>query len=409
MIEAYVHIAFQGMKSRKVRSWLTLLGIVIGIASVTALISLGQGVDAALQEQFEIIGGDKLIILPGSGEGIAGFISSTTTASKLTEKDLDLIERTPGIKSTFFYILGSGTLLHKGEAYGGWVMGIPSDERSELLTQTQGYEPEFGRLFKESDRYGVLVGYDLWATDMVFSKPIRLRDTITINNQAFRVVGLMSKVGNPQDDRTALIPEDAAREMFNKPDQYDGIFAQVSPGIVPAQMVEILKEKLRDLRDVKEGEEDFVIETSENLIKQVGAIIAIVQAVFIGVGGISLVVGGVGIMNTMYTSVLERTREIGIMKAVGAKNNQILFVFLIESGLYGLVGGLIGGLSGIEISKLFELAIRASGSFEIFKVNFSPLLLLGVLTFSFFVGVISGVLPAKQAAELQPVDALRYE
>ncbi len=137
-------------------------------------------------------------------------------------------------------------------------------------------------------------------------------------------------------------------------------------------------------------------------------ILNIIQIFLIGIAAISLVVGGIGIMNTMYTSVLERTKEIGIMKSIGAKNSDILIIFLIESGILGLIGGLIGIILGMSFSKLIELGAKLAG-YGMIQVSFPLLLILGTLLFSFLIGTISGVLPARQASKLKPVDALRYE
>ena len=138
-------------------------------------------------------------------------------------------------------------------------------------------------------------------------------------------------------------------------------------------------------------------------------IFAVVQGVLVGIAGISLLVGGVGIMNTMYTSVLERTKEIGTMKAIGAKNSHILFLFLVESGLLGLAGGLIGVIIGLGMAKGTEYAATAYIGSPLLQASMDPLIIFGALSFSFIVGTLSGVLPALQASKLKPVDALRYE
>ncbi len=408
MIEEYFKMAFKGIKQRRIRAWLTMIGIFIGIASVTTMISLGQGVNNALEAQFQILGGDKIFILPGSGGGLGALIGSITSTVKLDKKDLDVVLNTPGIKTASHYIMSSAGVLKKDEFIGTFVMGMPTDDGT-FISQLQGYSVVGGRDFKKTDTFSAQVGYQLWATDNFFDKPAKIRDTIQIAGKNFRIIATLSKVGNRIDDSVILIPEATARDLFERGDEVDGIIAQVQAGSKPSTISEIIKERLRKSRNVKEGKEDFVVETTENIIQQVGAILSLVQAVFIGIAAISLVVGGVGIMNTMYTSVLERTREIGIMKAVGAKRNQILLLFLIESGLYGVVGGIVGSLAGISVSKSIEFAVRYAEGIDILKIQLSIPLIIGVIAFSFFVGVLSGALPAKQAAELQPVDALRYE
>ncbi|MBT5924722.1 FtsX-like permease family protein, partial [Candidatus Woesearchaeota archaeon] len=175
------------------------------------------------------------------------------------------------------------------------------------------------------------------------------------------------------------------------------------------KIAEEIKKDLRKKRDVDEGEEDFVVETPEQLAATFAIILDIVQIVLIGIAGISLFVGGVGIMNTMYTSVLERTKEIGVMKALGAKNSHVMALFLVESGIYGFGGGLIGAIIGIGFAKLVEaiFLIAVGPAFLLIEIDW--ILVLGTLLFSFIVGCLSGIAPARRASKLHPVDSLRYE
>jgi putative ABC transport system permease protein len=197
------------------------------------------------------------------------------------------------------------------------------------------------------------------------------------------------------------------REILDLDDSFDIIPAKVGAGEDVAMVTERVKKELRKHRDVEEGKEDFNVETPESLLATLNTILMIVQGVLVGIAAISLFVGGIGIMNTMYTAVLERTKEIGVMKAIGARNRGILSIFIIESGMLGLVGGIIGVSLGFGISKSVELiAFQIYGSFLI-KADFNIWLLIGMLSFGFIVGTLSGALPAKQAAALKPVDALR--
>jgi len=166
---------------------------------------------------------------------------------------------------------------------------------------------------------------------------------------------------------------------------------------------------LRRSRGLKEGNEDFEVSTTEELMKAFNTLLNIVQGVLVGIALISLVVGGIGIMNTMYTAVLERTKEIGILKAVGAQNRDILSLFLVESGILGLAGGAIGVLLGMGFSKLVELVATMALQTKLLQAYFPWYLTLGSLAFSFLVGTVSGILPAYQASRQKPVDALRYE
>ena len=204
------------------------------------------------------------------------------------------------------------------------------------------------------------------------------------------------------------IPLETAQEVFNlkETEEMSMIFARVKPGSIPSDVAEDVEKALRKDHNVKEGQEDFIVATAEQMIEGFNNILLVVQAVLVGIAAISLIVGGIGITNTMYTSVVERTREIGIMKAVGAKNSDIVSIFLMESAMLGFFGGMLGILIGLSVSKAVEIAAVYAGV-SVLKAYFGYELVVGALVFSMVVGVVSGVLPAKSAAKLNPVDALR--
>ena len=187
------------------------------------------------------------------------------------------------------------------------------------------------------------------------------------------------------------------------------IIVQINPGEDIKEVADRTEKKLMNFRDVTEKTKDFTILTPEELLASFASILSIVTGFLLGVAAISLLVGAIGITNTMYTSVLERTKEIGVMKAVGAKNSDILTIFLIESGLLGLTGGVIGVLLGMGIGKLIEYIAVHYIETTLLRVVFPTYLILGCLAFAFLVGAISGTWPAYRASKIRPVDALRYE
>jgi len=199
------------------------------------------------------------------------------------------------------------------------------------------------------------------------------------------------------------------QELFGVKDELDIIFVKVEQGADVNTVVERINENLRKDRDLDEGEEDFQVQSFENLLTTFSNIFGIVSAVIIGIAAISLLVGGVGIMNTMYMSVLERTKEVGVMKAIGAKNSHILTLFLIESGIYGIIGGLVGVGVGVGIAKTVELVAKQILGTPLLRAEVTLGLILGTLLFSFVVGMVSGIAPAYRASKMNPVDALRYE
>ncbi len=404
MIKDYFRFAFRSITNRKLRSWLTMIGIFIGIASVVALISIGQGMEDAINEQFESMGSDKIMVMPG-GEGGFGF--GAYAANPLTENDLKVIEKTKGVEKVAEMFYKNGGVKFKDETKTILVIGLPTDESADVITSMEGFEAEKGRDLKKGDKYKVTIGWRFWNED-IFEKSVDLRDKLEIEGEKFEVVGLVKRIGNPQDDAQVYIPIEVAKELFDD-DEISSIFVQVKKGYEPSEIAEEIKEELRDYRDEEEGEESFQVQTFEQLMESVSSILNIVRAVLIGIAGISLVVGGIGIMNTMYTSVLERTKEIGIMKSIGAKNSDILLIFLLESGTYGIVGGAIGIVLGLSMSLGVEKIAAMFLGTDLLRASITFWLVGGALMFSFIIGCISGVFPAKQAAKLKPVDALRYE
>jgi putative ABC transport system permease protein len=230
-----------------------------------------------------------------------------------------------------------------------------------------------------------------------------------VNGNIVEVVGVLKRFGDPGADNGIGMSEADVRAALNESEAFSYIVAQSAKGADPDAVAENVEKVVRRDRHQKEGKEDFQVQTSTELIASFNAVLNIIQAVFIGIAAISLLVGGIGIMNTMYTAVLERTREIGVMKAIGARNSDVLWIFLLESGLLGTAGGAIGVVIGAGISKMVEIGANAAFGPGTIYAAFPWYLIAGALAFSFVVGTVSGVLPARRASKLRPVEALRYE
>lgn len=400
MIEDYVKTAYRDIRNRKKRSWLTMIGIIIGVAAVVSLISLGQGLEDAFNEQFEMMGANMIMIMPGSG-----LVSTGMSGSSLTNDDLELIKKVRGVNSAAGMISKISKVEFSGELKRTFVSGLPLDV--DVIENIESFKVVGGRDLKKTDRNGILIGYNI-AEGKFFKKKVLVGNIITVNDKKFKVVGTMEKIGNPQDDANVIMMQESAIELFDTEDLMT-IMVDTKPGFEPDVVAENIKKALRKDRNQKVGEEDFTIQTAEQLKETFNSILNLIQSVLIGIAAISLLVGGIGIMNTMYTSVLERTRDIGVMKAIGAKNSNIMSIFLIESGMIGMTGGAIGVILGLSMSKAIEYLSSTQLGVDYLKASMAPEIILGALAFSFIVGMVSGTTPAIRAARLKPTDALRYE
>jgi len=396
-------LAFNNLKRRKLRSWLTMVGIFIGIAAVVALISLGQGLQDYVSGEFEKMGSDKIMIMPSI---FAPPGSITTKSLMLTNKDLEFIKGINGVEDTSGYVSKYGQIGFKDELKIVFVGGLDIKD-IEFWQEMNFLNIEEGRNFKEGEKFKAVVGYNHVYGD-IWEKQLNIGNTIEIESYEFKVVGVMEKIGNPEDDKSIFIPKETFRDIFNVPEEESIIMVKTASGYNPEDVAETIERKLRKFRGEKEGEETFSVQTSEQLLQSFSNIFGVIQAVLVGIALISLLVGGIGIMNTMYTSVLERTKEIGTMKAIGAKNSDIMILFLIESGLLGLVGGIIGVGIGVGIGKSVEYGASIALGSPMIQASFPPILIFGALGFSFVIGSLSGLLPAIQASRLKPTDALRY-
>lgn len=403
----YLKLSIDNLVHRRTRSLLTIIGIFIGIAAVVGLMSIGDGLQNAVMGEFEKMGSDKITIMSASPVGMMSPFAGGLGNTPLTEKDVDNIARVKGVKLAGGMLMKTSFVEYGNEEKGVFVIGMPTDTTQEIFEDMQQVDMAEGRGLKESDSGKVLIGSHF--ADGLFDREVKIGSKISIEGKDYQVIGILESMGNKQDDSMVMMTIDDARDLYDDEESVAMIYAQIKPGYEPAEVAEDIEDKLRKTRHEDEGSETFSVSTSEQLMESFGAILGVVQAMIVGIAAISLLVGGVGIMNTMYTSVLERTREIGIMKSIGATNRDITTLFLIESGMLGMIGGLVGILIGMSLGKLTEIIAEQALGSTLLKASFSPELIIGALIFSFVIGSISGVLPARQAANLKPVDALRYE
>lgn len=404
MILDLAELSGKNLFRRGKRSWLTIIGIIIGITAIVALFSLGQGLEDSVTQEFEDLGANTIYVIPG--DGIEGLFGSAD--GELDEDDLKAVRRSQGVGQ-------AGPIIYDAASFGEFrreeqrvpLLGIPTDSSQEMIMRTNSLEVASGRNIRQNDRFSGLAGYELNQGN-IFEREVNLRDQVRVRGEDIRVIGALEQSGDPEYDRSMVLPIDSVREILDDDDRVDFIIAEVGPGQEPDEVAENIREEIRRERNVQEGNEDFTVSTADDLLDSFLGIISVVQYVVLGIVSIALFVGGLGIMNTMYMSVSERTKEIGVMKALGATKKQILSIYLVEAGVLGLIGGAIGIIIGLGVSEVAFYAIREFLGTPLYPSR-SLALIGGTLGLSFILGVFSGYLPARKAANLEPVEAIRQK
>ena len=402
MIKESLELSLFSIRHRKISSALTILGIVIGISAIIGLVSIGQGLQQSITEQLESFGPDKLIISPGSAGATPVGAAAGAFSGSLSEDDVKKIEKISGVKSAAGVLLRTLPVTYRKEVQTTYIIGIKAKEASKIFLDINAFELDSGRYLKEGESGVVDIGSAI-ASD-TFEKEVGIGDTLTILNKKFKVIGIMKSIGNRQDDSQIYMPLSDLKELIGGDNTISIIFVKVSD----TSRIDQISKDIQKLLDKEYGEKTYSVTSSEQIAESVNSIFSLLSFVLGGIASISLVVAGVGISNTMFTSVIERTKEIGVMKAIGATNYNVMEIFLVESALLGMIGGAVGVAIGFLLSQV--ITIFAGQILPVtFQAVVTPEMVALSLFFSVAVGVISGLWPARRAAKLQPVEALRYE
>jgi putative ABC transport system permease protein len=415
-ITRVIRETFTSLSANKLRTGLTVLGIVIGVAAVIAMLSVGQGAQNSITSQINAIGTNVLYLSAGSRarfEGGAGF-GGVRNVKQLTLADAAAIEnpiQAPSVSAVAPIIQGSNiSAAANGQTTTTTVYGVTTSYfsiRNQQVTE--------GAFFNDQQVNAharvAIIGADLATT--LFGQTTGLTgQKMLINSQTFTIIGVLKATGGTSfgsADNQVIVPLTTARDrIVSRPGtNVDEIYIQATSATAVAEATTQVSDIMRLRHHVAVGKEDFSVQSTASLLTTATSITGVLTAFLGGIAGISLLVGGIGIMNIMLVSVVERTREIGLRKALGARNRDIMSQFLAESSFLSLLGGLIGILLGWLISLIIGQIASAAGTALNPAVSLNAVLLATL--FSIAVGLFFGIYPARRAARLEPVEALRYE
>ncbi|VVB70675.1 MacB-like periplasmic core domain protein [uncultured archaeon] len=401
--------AFDMVVHSKLRSWLTILGIVIGVAAVIAISSLGTGLQQTVSNSLNL-GGDIVTVTPGFSRGgnfFGGFggrggggDTATTKVITLDRSDVQVLRGIPDLALIDTNIRDQVNVSYLGKSGKVSITGVDPKVWGQITTTTLAQ----GIFLDATDQNVVVIGGNLASS--FFSQPVGINKMLTIQGSSFRVVGIL----NDQSNQIYMPIQTVYQIVTDKTvDNYDSIDVKIKNKDDLATVIAKMKEKLMISRHVTNSTLDFSITSNAQIQQARSATLSSLNTFLLAIAGVSLIVGAVGIANTMFTSVLEKTKEIGIMKAIGGRNRDILLIFLLNSALIGLVGGLIGVVFGTILSGFMPSLVgglpfaRTLG--DIVSLNS----IIVALSVSIGIGVLAGVIPAYQASQLKPVDALRFD
>ena len=411
-IKDNIELAYIALISQKLRSILTIIALGIGIASVVIILSAGEGLEGMIVGELDIYNPNALNIevrIPGKGEtGSATGMVSGVTITTLKNSDTDEIEKHENIDSTYDYVTGQEVIKYQGENKTVLLFGYGAN-----ASKVEKMEFEEGRFYDKSEEESLsqvlVLGYGL--KEDFFGEDTAIGKNVYIRGKSYKVVGVMVERGASfgfDYDNIVYIPTKTLQKRLLGTDYVMGIMGRVIDMSKINSTKEDVEYLLRDRHDITDPDkDDFQVTTMDEIREMMETIVDGITLLLVALVCISLVVGGVGITNIMYVTVAERTFEIGLRKAVGAKSKDILWQFLSEAMILTFFGGVMGVILGVMVSYLIYYGAVSYGLDWTFSISIFSVILS--ITFSTFVGLFFGIYPAKKAAALDPIVALRKE
>jgi len=405
-----VKIAFQSLGANRLRAFLTMLGIIIGVGAVIAMMSIGSGAQQSVIQSVQDIGSNLIIISPGNQEreqqrGPQAMFGNSEDNMSLKIDDIkELDKQSVSLVGSIPIIISSSIIAYQNKSTRANIYAS-----SEKAKEIYNIEIETGKFYTESDVSNsanvALVGQTI--IDTLFKDTDPIGKIIKVDGKNFTVIGTTKPKGTDQfgndQDNVVSLPITTAQNRILGIDYLNMILAQAKDNVDSDKVIKEVEKILRRAHHLGKDElDDFTVNSQTQILDMVGTITGIFTIVISSIAGISLLVGGIGIMNIMLVSVTERTREIGIRKAVGAKNRDILVQFLIESTVLSISGGILGILFAVAVTLILA-------RFTVLKTNITGTSILLAISFSTIIGLFFGIYPAMRAARLNPIEALRYE
>jgi putative ABC transport system permease protein len=392
-----VLMAYRSIRERRTRSILTILGIAVGIAAIVSLVSVGYGMEEAITGELTSFA-DLISVVPGKITG-----ATYVEQGSFTDRDLKDLQRISGIKDITALTYDAAEVEFRNKRTPIFIMGGDTKELGSFYLDPVGLKE--GRWLRENDYKACVIGD--WVANDFFDDPVRVNDKLIINGEKFIVIGVFEKAStlySADVDPHIFLNLRAAKDVLQS-DDVKYIMVRVY-NIDDAE--EIADEVAETIND-NHGLEDFATAiTMGSALEQIGSVFSILRGVLVGIAAIALVVASIGIMNTMLMSVMERTHEIGVMKAIGAKSSDVLSLFLLESGIVSIVGGVIGCVIGVLLARIISLVASSALGIE-FSAGVRVAVLLAGMVVAISVGMLSGFYPARKASQMSPVEAVRYE